>query len=165
MAASDGSIRASDADRERVAASLRDHYAAGRLTSDEFNERLDKTYAATTLGDLAGLQTDLPASTGPGQFPVPGPSQVPTPTQSPGPVMGTAGRFPDHWRAAVGSWLSISLVCFVIWLLSGASGSLWFLWPTGILGALTLARLVSGGPPTGGRRQYRRDYRRQRRGY
>ncbi|HYK33968.1 MAG TPA: DUF1707 domain-containing protein, partial [Streptosporangiaceae bacterium] len=36
MAASDRSIRASDADRERVVASLRDHYAAGRLNGDEF---------------------------------------------------------------------------------------------------------------------------------
>jgi hypothetical protein len=61
MAASDRSIRASDADRERVAASLRDHYAAGRLNGDEFNERLDKVYAATTLGELADVQTDLPA--------------------------------------------------------------------------------------------------------
>jgi hypothetical protein len=165
MAASDGSIRASDADRERVAASLRDHYAAGRLTSDEFNERLDKTYAATTLGDLAGLQTDLPAPPDPGQFPVPDPNQVPTPTQSPGPIMAGPGRLPEHWRGPVGSWLSISLVCFVIWLLSGASGSLWFLWPTGVLGALLLARLVSGAPPPGSRRQYRRDYRRQRRRY
>lgn len=156
MAADDRSIRASDADRERVAASLRDHYAAGRLNSDEFNERLDKTYAATTLGQLDDLQTDLPAPA------------VPEPVRPPGPVAVAPDRSPLEWRRAAGSWLSVSLVCFVIWLLSGASGSLWFLWPSGILGALLLARLLTGTPPARDRalerRQYRRDYRRSRRG-
>ena len=50
--ASDPRIRASDADRDRTAALLREHLAAGRLTAEEFNERLDKAYAAKTLGDL-----------------------------------------------------------------------------------------------------------------
>jgi len=155
VAASDRSIRASDADRERVVASLRDHYAAGRLNGDEFNERLDKAYAATTLGDLADLQTDLPA---------PAPPPLPTRAQPAGPVMAGSGRFSLEWRAAVGSWLSISLVCFVIWLLSGAAGSLWFLWPTGILGAILLARWLAGAPAPGGGKSDRRDYRRHRRG-
>lgn len=160
MAASDRSIRASDADRERAAASLRDHYAAGRLNGDEFSERLDKAYAATTLGDLADLQTDLPA---------PPPPPLPAPAQPAGPVATGSGRFSLEWRAAVGSWLSVSLVCFVIWLLGGASADLWFLWPTGIFGAVLLARWVTGAPAPGSgraaRRQYRRDYRRDRRGF
>ena len=50
--ASDPRIRASDADRDRTAALLREHHAAGRLTAEEFNERLDKAYAAKTLGEL-----------------------------------------------------------------------------------------------------------------
>lgn len=156
MAASDRSFRASDDDRERVAASLRDHYAAGRLNADEFNERLDKAYAATTLGELADLQADLPA---------PQPAQVPVPAQPAGSVMAGSNRFSVEWRAAVGSWLCVSLVCFVIWLLTGAAANLWFLWPTGIWGAVLLARWVSGAPaPTGGR-SYRRSYRRDRRGF
>ena len=48
--ASDPKIRASDADRDRTAAALREHLAAGRLTTEEFDERLDKVYAAKTLG-------------------------------------------------------------------------------------------------------------------
>ena len=32
------------------------------------------------------------------------------------------------WRAAGRFWLAISVVAFVIWLLSGASGGPWFLW-------------------------------------
>ncbi len=161
MAEGDRSIRASDDDRERTAAALRDHYAAGRLTSEEFNERLDKTYAAKTLGDLADLKTDLPvAADG---------TQLPVPSHPAGPVATGPDRFSPAWRAAFGSWLCVSLVCFVIWLLSGASASLWFLWPTGIWGAVLLARWISGGPPSSGRaaerRQHRRDYRRYRRGY
>ena len=53
-------IRASDADRERVAGILNRHYAEGRLGEDELSVRLDWALAATTLGDLARLTADLP---------------------------------------------------------------------------------------------------------
>ena len=56
----DPRIRASDEDRDRVAAMLREHHAVGRLTVEEFNERLDKAYAATTMGELDELLADLP---------------------------------------------------------------------------------------------------------
>jgi hypothetical protein len=55
-----GSIRASDADRERVAGSLRDHAVAGRLTTDELDERSGRAFAARTLGELHTLLADLP---------------------------------------------------------------------------------------------------------
>lgn len=54
-------LRASDADRDRVAALLREHHAAGRLTADEFSERLTAAFAAKTMGDLDELMADLPA--------------------------------------------------------------------------------------------------------
>ncbi|HXL94326.1 MAG TPA: DUF1707 domain-containing protein [Streptosporangiaceae bacterium] len=54
-------LRASDADRDRTAATLGGALAAGRLTSTEYAERLDATYAAITLGELAPLTRDLPA--------------------------------------------------------------------------------------------------------
>lgn len=57
----DPKIRASDADRERVATLLREHHAEGRLTAEEFNERLDAAFAAKTVGDLESLLADLPA--------------------------------------------------------------------------------------------------------
>ena len=53
-------IRASDADRDRVAALLREHHAAGRLTAEEFHERMDAALEATTLGELDELLADLP---------------------------------------------------------------------------------------------------------
>jgi hypothetical protein len=57
---SDPKIRASDADRDRTAALLREHLAAGRLTAEEYQERLDLAYAAKTLGQLDELLADLP---------------------------------------------------------------------------------------------------------
>ncbi|HEX9352315.1 MAG TPA: DUF1707 domain-containing protein [Streptosporangiaceae bacterium] len=56
----DDRIRASDADRERVTARLRDHYAEGRLTSEELDERTSAALHATTFGDLRRVMADLP---------------------------------------------------------------------------------------------------------
>ena len=53
-------LRASDAERERAAETLRRHHADGRLTTDELEERTGRAYAATTLGDLDQLFGDLP---------------------------------------------------------------------------------------------------------
>ncbi|CAL9313689.1 DUF1707 domain-containing protein [Streptomyces olindensis] len=55
-------LRASDADRERVADILRDALAEGRLDMAEFEERLDATYRARTYGELAPITRDLPAA-------------------------------------------------------------------------------------------------------
>lgn len=53
-------LRASDADRERVARILHDAMGEGRLTIDELDERLQSVYAAKTLGELVPLTADLP---------------------------------------------------------------------------------------------------------
>ncbi len=55
-------LRAADADRERIAGRLRQSHAEGRLDLTEFQERLERCYAAKTLGDLSELVGDLPAS-------------------------------------------------------------------------------------------------------
>jgi muconolactone delta-isomerase len=54
-------LRASDADRDRTAALLREHHAVGRLTAEEFDERLSQVFPARTLGELDELLADLPA--------------------------------------------------------------------------------------------------------
>ncbi|MCZ7460042.1 DUF1707 SHOCT-like domain-containing protein [Streptomyces sp. WMMC940] len=61
-------MRASDAERERIAERLRDAVAEGRLDMDEFEERLDAAYKARTHGELEPLVRDLPA---PGGAPAP----------------------------------------------------------------------------------------------
>lgn len=53
-------LRASDADRERVAQVLHHAMGEGRLTVTEVDERLREVYAAKTIGDLQPITRDLP---------------------------------------------------------------------------------------------------------
>lgn len=53
-------MRASDADRDAVLAQLSEHFQAGRLNSEEFDERSSLALRARTFGDLAELTKDLP---------------------------------------------------------------------------------------------------------
>ena len=82
----DDHIRVSDADRERVTARLREHFAEGRLTSDELDERISAALNAKTFGDLRPLMADLPG-------PVPAP---PRPRRA----RGRPGRRPGSPTAA-----------------------------------------------------------------
>ncbi|MGX1483648.1 DUF1707 domain-containing protein [Mesorhizobium sp. B2-3-3] len=65
MTSENPDMRASDAERERVAETLREAVAEGRLEMDEFEQRLDATFKARTHGELVPLVRDLPASGGP----------------------------------------------------------------------------------------------------
>jgi hypothetical protein len=69
-------LRIGHAEREAAAASLREHYAQGRLTLDEFNERLDAVFKAATQRQLNLITRDLPHAAAP---------------SSPLPVVGVAG--------------------------------------------------------------------------
>ncbi len=55
-----GDVRVSDAERDDAVSQLSEHFQAGRLTTDEFDERAGLALAAKTRGDLASLMTDLP---------------------------------------------------------------------------------------------------------
>lgn len=57
----DASLRVSDADREQLIVVLREHLLAGRLTLEEFSERVEGALNARLAGDLARVQADLPA--------------------------------------------------------------------------------------------------------
>jgi Domain of unknown function (DUF1707) len=56
----DDRIRVSDADREHVTDRLREHFAQGRLSSEELDERITATLSAKTYGDLRRVMADLP---------------------------------------------------------------------------------------------------------
>ena len=58
--ASQPSLRIGDREREAVAAELREHYAQGRLSLEEFNQRVDAVFAAKTQRDLRRITSDLP---------------------------------------------------------------------------------------------------------
>ncbi|MER8182869.1 DUF1707 domain-containing protein [Kitasatospora sp. NPDC094015] len=104
-------LRASDADRERVAELLRDAYAEGRLSVEEHSERIEAAYSAKTFGELVPLTRDLPAhgriSMDKAPLGAPRPArapQAPARTESPSMVaiFGGASR-KGRWR--VGSQL------------------------------------------------------------
>ncbi len=101
-------LRASDADRERVAGLLRDAYAEGRLSHAEHDERLTKTYEATTYADLVPLLADLPVP--PGSLPVPGAGQVVAVTGPALPVQSEGGVVmvdPSRASQAVGHSIAV----------------------------------------------------------
>jgi Domain of unknown function (DUF1707) len=88
-------VRASDADRDRVVDVLRDAAADGRLTVDEFDERMAAALSSRTLGELAPLTADLGA--GPA-----GPARPVPATAPPGDVIridqrGGSVRRADRW--------------------------------------------------------------------
>ena len=75
----DDRIRVSDADRDRAAARLREHFAAGRLSPEELDERIAAALTAKTAGDVRRIMADLPD-------PVPAPPQArQSPPWAPGP--------------------------------------------------------------------------------
>jgi hypothetical protein len=80
---SHATMRASSADRERAVDVLKAGFAEGRLTQDEYNDRMGRAYSARTYGELAALTADLPA----GASPLP-PAAWPVPAYQP-PASGT----------------------------------------------------------------------------
>jgi Domain of unknown function (DUF1707) len=150
----DPRIRASDDDRDKAATLLREHHAAGRLTPEEFNERLDQAFAAKTIGDLDELLSDLPAidlyklpDSGLPRRGIPGSSSHLAAVAAAGGVAGQHGRLSPAWQAAWGSWFTVSALLAVVWVLGGMSSSLWFLWIAGPWGIVLLGRWISGSHP------------------
>ncbi|MFI6035657.1 DUF1707 domain-containing protein [Streptomyces sp. NPDC051315] len=107
-------LRASDADRERVAEVLRDALAEGRLDMAEFEERLDATYRARTYGELAPITRDLPGAVSLEKQAGPGGDWA-------GRIVGGEGS--SRWAAAVmagfrraGRWtVPRRFTCFTFW--------------------------------------------------
>jgi hypothetical protein len=124
----DDQIRVSDADRDRVTARLREHFAEGRLTSGELDERISAALNAKTFGDLRRVMADLPE-------PVPAPPRAQHPRQAAPPwiahrhrprllpvillVLLIAALFPGG-----GGWLLFGFFKFllVFWLLACVAG-------------------------------------------
>ncbi len=73
------SMRAASADRERAVDVLKAGFTEGRLTQDEYNDRMGRAYAARTYGELMALTGDLPA----GAMPMPMPTPWPVPAYQP----------------------------------------------------------------------------------
>ena len=71
-------MRAGDKDRQRVVEQLGKHFGEGRLTVEEFDERVVRAHGAVYLDELPPLTEDLPRETAPQQRPArPQPSGPP----------------------------------------------------------------------------------------
>jgi len=153
-------LRVSDADREETVQVLRLHHSDGRLTIDEFTERMEKAYTAKTYGDLSVLTADLP------------PSIAPIPTvldhRPPRPVPPANPRHSFRQHVVAYTWVNGFMIS--VWaLISLVSGHPLFFWPIWTLlgwGAAlgSHALRVFGAPsPEGGPALADRQRQRQRR--
>jgi len=154
-------LRAADADRARVAEILGAHLSAGRLSVEEYDDRLARAYAARTYGELDPLTHDLPPLERPAAAPAPSPSPA-----SCAPHAGHAGW--GRWGAWAGSngvrkdwltWASTSVLTLTIWVvtLAVAGGPLYFwpIWVIGPWGAVLLAQTLRGSLGVEGRERDR----------
>ena len=101
----DHDVLVGDAERRAAASDLSTHYEAGRLTLEEFEERLEGVHRARTDLDLHEALRQLPATR--------------RPTLSPR---------DSRWRSLATQYALINAVALLVWLFSGANGSFWPKW-------------------------------------
>ncbi|MFV2105824.1 DUF1707 SHOCT-like domain-containing protein [Micromonospora sp. LOL_015] len=163
-------MRAADADREAVAERLRNALSEGRLDLAEFDERLQRAYAAKTYGDLGGLLDDLPPVTAAGRSQL---APVVTDGLPAELTPGPDGRYPgatrrwlvnewDGYGAAVGITIAIWAVTCVM------TQNLLYFWPGWVAGpwgavllVTTVLGLIKGEPQRCAAKQARQQLARQ----
>jgi hypothetical protein len=124
-------VRIGDAERDRAIASLGDHFAAGRLTAEEFDQRMDQALKARFNEDLEPLFADLPRTVEPD-------------------VQSNANRRPDlhlAWSAML--WMAPLIVIFAVVaaVVLSAPWLVWiFLWVFLITGLFRRRRRYYYGP-------------------
>jgi hypothetical protein len=119
-------MRAGDSDRQAVADALKLALDEGRLDLAEYDERLQRAYAAKTYGDLDGLLDDLPATAL-----TPKPASAPAPQPAAAPVQRRAGQLVRAWLGGFGG---IFVISTIIWLATSiGSGHMQYFWPVWLL--------------------------------
>src|ERR1700735_584828 len=101
------SMRASDADREIVRVMLADAFADGRLTREEYDDRLSTLYGGRTLGEASALVTDL--------VPADAPPAAPASLRADLRTRG-ARKWRKDVEESIGAFLVPSIICTVIWI-------------------------------------------------
>jgi hypothetical protein len=116
-------MRASDAEREQLISELNDHMVAGRLGTDELEERTQAAYAARTTAELDALRHDLP----------------PTARQVALYQKQRRAHLTRRMVQQTGGLGAVFLIGTAIWLSDGANGQYWPVWVL-ILLVLSVAR-------------------------
>lgn len=143
-------MRASDSERQAVVDVLKLALDDGRLKMDEYVERMERAYEATTVGDLALLHDDLPDEVVPvKRAPVPevpvapfvAPVSVPA-GPPPVPATGIRGAYmelPAGLKVLWTIWFAAVSINVVVWVLVGMTSMSfpypWPLWVAGPAGA------------------------------
>jgi hypothetical protein len=108
-------LRISDQERDQAAQQLREHFAAGRITEDELNDRVQAVYAARTQQELGSNLSDLPA--------------LPATPQE---VRAELAKRRRHLQRRLlqesGGGVLLFGVCVAIWASDGGTGSFWPIW-------------------------------------
>jgi DUF1707 SHOCT-like domain len=142
-------FRASHGDRQLVADRLREALDEGRLTLDEYDDRLKVAYAATTYDDLNALLRDIPTQTGVLEIRPPSGKRMPagppqtaglTRTPRPGP---RSRRIPLALSILWTIWAGVVAINVAVWLIvivtTGHGLYPWPIWVAGPTGAALLA--------------------------
>lgn len=110
------SLRVADADREQLIDELREHSVAGRLTSEELEERIGGAYRASTRADLDALRADLPVSS----------------TSVKLALSKRKGRLRRRLAQEAGGSIGLSALSVGTWLAVGAHTPFWPGWVIGV---------------------------------
>jgi hypothetical protein len=138
-------IHIGDDERERGAARLAADVGAGRLDLAEYEQRVDRVYAARTRTELDAVFVDLPAP----RTAAPAHVRRPVPPVPPG--------FPRGFPVAAAwvPWAVVNAICLVVWMATslGAGHPLpfWPIWVAGPWGAMLLLRTLTGRGSCGAR--------------
>jgi len=133
-ASQDSGLRVSDADRDQAISELSEHFQAGRLSTEEFEDRSGRALQARTRADLAALFTDLPRAKPGG----------PAAATSSSPVGTPAASAP----ARPGLVMALPIVVLAIVALAGAvSGHFVTVGVLPVIVVLIVVRRLTGGQP------------------
>ena len=129
-------MRAGDGDRQQVADRLKIALDEGRLDLHEYDERIQRAYAAKTYGDLDGLLDDLP-----GTVPVQRSQVQPMRVADPVPAAAVAGK-ERSGRNPVSGMFGVFVICSLVWAISSfATGTFTYFWPAWVLIPVVFAYL------------------------
>ena len=120
-------MRAGDADRNRTIDELQEAFAQGRLSQDEFEQRMESAQSAKTFGDLEPLTADLPHIAPP----------------RPDPRQKDIEKRKTDLRKGWAAWLGVSVLVNVIWGATAlTSMSLPYYWPIWVMGPWGAGMLI-----------------------
>ncbi len=110
------SLRVADADREQLIDELREHAGAGRLTSEELEDRIGDAYRASTRADLDAVRADLPVSS----------------TSVKRALTKRKAHLRRRLLQEAGGSVGVSLLSVGVWVASGPPGDFWPGWVIGV---------------------------------